>query len=116
MVEDCIFCKMSKGEVKVDKIYENDNFFVIPDANPKVKRHSLIISKKHYVNSLDIPSSLGQELLNAIKNTAEILLKEPGVEGFNLLQNNFPVAGQVVMHVHYHILPRRKDDGVNIIS
>ncbi|PIZ83211.1 HIT family protein, partial [Candidatus Pacearchaeota archaeon CG_4_10_14_0_2_um_filter_05_32_18] len=110
MPEDCIFCKFVSGKIKVDFIYESDNFFAFADANPKVKGHTLIIPKKHFVNSMDFPDSLASELFEAIKAVAKIRLKE-GFEGFNLVQNNFEAAGQKVMHTHFHILPRKKGDG-----
>ena len=107
---DCIFCKFAKEEIKVERIYENDNFFSILDANPKVEGHSIVISKKHFNNTLDVPDSLGQELLDCIKKSTIILMKECKAEGFNIVNNNFAAAGQVVNHVHYHILPRKKGD------
>ena len=110
-MEECIFCKIVKGEIPTEKIYENDNFFSIPDHKPKVKGHSLVISKKHFKNSLDLPNTLGQELLDCIKKTAMKLMEENKAEGFNVIGNNFAVAGQIVKHVHFHILPRKKDDG-----
>ncbi len=113
---DCIFCKISKGEIKNKRIYENDNFFSVPDINPKTKGHSLVISKNHYENLLDMPQSLGQELIECLKKTAEIVLKENKAQGFNVVNNNFEVAGQVVKHVHFHILPRKKDDGLEMIA
>lgn len=112
MVEDCIFCKIVKGEIPSKKIYENDNFFSIPDANQVVDGHSLVISKRHFETTLDLPNSLGSELLDCIKKTAMKLLEEHRAEGFNVVNNNFKVAGQVVKHVHYHILPRKKGDSV----
>jgi histidine triad (HIT) family protein len=108
MKEDCIFCKMSNGEIPVDKIYENDNFFSIPDKNQQVEGHTLVISKKHYETVLDLPSTLGMELLDCIKKTSAKLINKHKSEGFNIVQNNFETAGQVVKHVHFHILPRRK--------
>ena len=82
MTKDCIFCKIAKGEISVNRIYENDNFFSIPDANPVTKGHSLIISKKHFNTTLDLPDTLGQELLDCIKKTALKLMKENKSEGF----------------------------------
>lgn len=109
---DCIFCKIARKEIEVDKIiYENDNFLSIPDANPVVEGHSLIISKKHFETTLDMPNSLGSELLDCIKKTATILIKEQKAEGFNIMNNNFESAGQIVKHVHFHIVPRKKNDG-----
>lgn len=99
---------MSNGEIPVDKIYENDNFFSIPDKNQQVEGHTLVISKKHYETVLDLPSTLGMELLDCIKKTSAKLINKHKSEGFNIVQNNFETAGQVVKHVHFHILPRRK--------
>jgi|TARA_Y100000310_G_C20324725_1_gene642407 histidine triad (HIT) family protein len=111
MSEDCIFCKIREGELPNEKvIHENDNFFSIFDVAPQVEGHALIISKRHFETVLDLPGSLGQELLDCIKNTALILIKEKNVDGFNIVQNNFESAGQVVKHFHVHILPREKDD------
>ena len=109
--EDCIFCKIARGEIKSEKILETDNFFAIKDINPKTKGHSLIISKKHYNSLLDVPASLLGEFLEAGKELALKLLKEEKAEGFNLVINNYKVAGQLVPHVHLHILPRKRDDG-----
>jgi len=111
--KDCIFCKIANKEIKVKIIYENDNFMAFPDINPRVKGHTLIIPKKHFINILDLPKILGNELLDAIKNVASIKLKE-GFEGFNIIQNNFPVAGQIVMHAHFHLIPRKKGDGFKL--
>jgi len=115
MEDNCIFCKIARGEIGGRKfIYENENFFSIFDVNPIIDGHSLIISKKHFKNYLDLPSSLGEELLDCIKKTAEKLLKEKNVSGFNVVNNNFESAGQVVKHIHFHIFPRKKGDGFDI--
>jgi len=110
--DDCIFCKIARGEIPAKRIYENDNFFSISDAKPAGEGHSLVISKKHFENSLDMPSTLGVELLDCIKKTSLKLMKEFNADGFNVLNNNFESAGQVVKHIHFHILPRRKGDGL----
>jgi histidine triad (HIT) family protein len=111
-MEECIFCRIARGEFSnQEKIYENDNFFSIPDAKPVLEGHSLVISKKHFENSLELPDSLGPDLLDCIKNTALILMKKFNAEGFNIINNNFRVSGQIVNHVHFHIIPRKKDDG-----
>ncbi len=112
-MSDCIFCKIAKGEIKTEIIYENDNFVVFPDANPKVEGHCLVVPKKHFANILDLPQSLGSELIEAIKGVAEIKLKQ-GAQGFNIVQNNGKMAGQVVEHIHFHLLPRKKGDGFQI--
>jgi len=109
--KNCIFCKVVRGEIPAERILETDNFFAIKDIKPKTKGHSLIISKKHYQTLLDMPSSILGEFLEAGKELALKLLKEEKAEGFNLVINNYEVAGQLVPHVHLHILPRKKQDG-----
>ncbi|MEM3113313.1 MAG: HIT domain-containing protein [Candidatus Pacearchaeota archaeon] len=115
MDKNCIFCKIADKEIKVEIIYENDNFIAFPDVHPKVEGHTLIVSKKHFINSFDLPSTLGNELLEIVKEVVRIKMEEDkSIGGFNIVQNNFPTAGQVVMHTHFHILPRRKNDGFRL--
>ena len=110
-MDNCVFCRIA-NENSEKKIYENLNFFSIFDKNPTTDGHSLVISKKHFENILDIPDSLGPELLDCIKNTVLILIKEKKADGFNVFNNNFKVAGQLVDHVHFHIIPRKENDGL----
>jgi len=113
-MNDCIFCKISEGNIPSEKIYENDNFFSIPDASPQMKGHSLVISKGHFKNVMDLPEELGEDLIDCIKKTASSIMKKFGYDGFNVVQNNFKSADQVVDHIHFHILPRKTDDGLKI--
>ncbi len=110
-MDDCIFCKIVAGEIPSEKVLESENFIVVKDAFPKLNGHSLVISKKHYDSFLDMPSELYEELLKTSKEATLKIVKEVGAEGFNLVVNNGRVAGQIVPHVHWHILPRKKDDG-----
>jgi len=113
---DCIFCKIAKGEVESEKVYDDDNFIGILDINPKAEGHSLIIPKNHYKTILDMPNSLGNEFIEAIKKVAVKLIEGRKAEGFNVLINNYEVSGQLVPHVHAHIIPRKKDDGLRAIA
>ena len=112
-MKECIFFKIAKSR---KEIYENDNFFSVLDIHPVSEGHSLVISKKHFKTILDVNSSLGSELLDCIKNTALILIKEKKAEGFNVMNNNFPAAGQAVDHFHCHVIPRKKGDGLKMIA
>ena len=115
MNDNCIFCKIVKGEVPLEKvIYDNANFFSMPDANPITDGHSLVISKKHFSTLLDMPNTSGAELMDCIKSTAVKIMEEKKVDGFNVVNNNFESAGQLVNHVHFHIIPRRKGDGLKL--
>jgi histidine triad (HIT) family protein len=115
MMEDCVFCKIAKGDIKQGKfIYENANFFSMPDIKPVAPGHSLVISKRHFGTILDMPPTSGAELLDCIKNTALKIMEKEKADGFHVFSNNFDAAGQVVKHVHFHIIPRKKNDGLKI--
>lgn len=113
--KECVFCKIANGETPSEKVYEDDNFIAFLDNNPKAEGHTLIIPKKHFRNLLDMPASLGNEMLEAVKNVALKLIKEEKTEGFNLVMNNEPAAGQIIFHAHLHIIPRRKGDGLGSV-
>jgi len=109
--EDCIFCKIIKKEIPAEEVYEDDNFIAIKDANPKVNGHTLLIPKKHFKTFLDVPSTLGNEMLDALKKTSLKLIQENQAESVNLA-----VVGEDVAHYHLHILPRKKADGFRLFG
>lgn len=111
---DCIFCKIIKGEMDAEVVLDRENFLVIRDANPKVEGHSLVLPKKHFENLVDMPASLYGEFLEVAQEVAVKLMKDFNAEGFNLVMNNFSVAGQLVNHAHLHILPRKERDGFSL--
>ncbi len=112
--KDCLFCKIVRKEIPSEIFFESENFISIRDIHPISEGHSLIISKKHYKNLLDFPNLLGNELINTAKEVFFKIQKETKCEGFNLVQNNFAVAGQIINHLHFHIIPRKKNDGVHL--
>lgn len=114
--QNCIFCKIAKKEISADFIDETNNFIAILDAKPTTKGHTLIIPKKHYVTLLDIPDTLSQEMIKLIKKTSSKMLEKKQGDGFNILMNNLSPAGQMVMHAHIHIIPRKEEDGIRIVS
>jgi len=111
---DCIFCNIIKGHVPSHKVYEDDNSFAFLDIAPVSKGHVLVIPKKHYVNLEDIPEEELALLIKAVKNTGKILKEKINVKGYNVQENNDPVAGQIVPHIHFHIIPRSDDDGLKL--
>lgn len=113
-MEDCIFCKIIRKEIDSVLFKESENFIVIEDAYPKVDGHLLVIPKKHFKTFLDIPSIMFNEFMDITKACCIEAMKVTGSEGFNLVMNNYEVAGQVVPHAHLHILPRKKGDSFKI--
>ena len=116
MAEECVFCKMAAGKIPVSKIYENESFFSILDLNQDVKGHALVISKKHFETTLDLPVVLGRDFLDCVKSSSFKILKNEKAEGFNVLGNNFSAAGQAVKHFHIHIFPRKSNDGFKVFG
>ena len=110
--QDCIFCKIVNGENEAKEVYEDDNFIGFLDQNPRSEGHTLIIPKKHFRNILDMPSTLGNELLEAAKKISLKLIDDGKAEGVNLIINNEPSANQAVFHMHAHIIPRKGNDGI----
>jgi len=111
---DCIFCKIVNGSAPSNKVYEDDNFVAFLDINHKVDNHVILIPKKHFRAIMDVPNTLGNEMLAAVKEISMNLIKEGKAEGFNFIVNNEKVAGQIVDHVHIHILPRKTGDGFSL--
>ncbi len=115
MIEaSCIFCRIVKGELPSEKIYEDKNFIAIMDIMPANKGHVLIISKEHYETITDIPEKLLREMIAVVQKIAKAVVKGLDAEGLNILQYNKLVSGQTIPHVHFHIIPRFKDDGLRI--
>ena len=113
---DCIFCKIAKGEIPCVKIWEDENFLAFIDANPIAKGHTLVITKKHFDDLINVEKDFSEKYFEALKVVGELLMKKYGCDGFNVVANNGKSAGQVVNHVHFHIIPRKEGDGLNILG
>lgn len=108
MEKDCIFCKVSSGEIDSNFLFEGKNFFVIEDISPVSFGHCLIISKEHYPTILDLPKELGEELIELVKNQSNRLINQGFADGIKVVQNNFESSGQSVNHFHIHLIPEKK--------
>lgn len=107
-MDNCIFCKIVKGEIPSYTIYEDDEVKVFMDINPIAKGHLLIIPKKHYTNLFDIDDKTLRKIDEVIKNLYPKLKEKLGAEGLTRMQNN--ELGQEVKHYHMHLIPRYKND------
>src|SRR3989344_1823292 len=113
-MNECIFCKIVKGEIPSSKIYENDKVLAFLDIGPVNKGHTLVIPKEHYTNIYDIPEDILKEVVTAAKKISKAIKKGVNADGININQSNDSSAGQVVMHIHFHIIPRFRDDGLKL--
>lgn len=107
-MDNCIFCKIVKGEIPSYTIYENENIKVFMDINPVSQGHSLVIPKKHYTNLLDMDKELLREMDQVIKELYPKFKEKIGAEGLTRMQNN--ELGQEVKHYHMHLIPRYSND------
>ena len=111
-MEDCIFCKIAKGEISSENfIYEDEDFVAFLDVNPKTEGHTLVIPKNHFNTFMDLDEDTSCKYLEVIKKVGKILMEKYNASAFNVFLNNGKEAGQVVDHVHFHLLPRKEGDG-----
>ena len=114
MKEDCIFCKIIKGDIPSFTIYEDELFKVILDRFPAALGHALIIPKEHYKDIFELPQEVAQMLYPLAKEMATKIKTAMDAEGMNIVQNNGEVAGQSVYHFHLHLVPRKAGDGITL--
>ena len=109
-LQDCIFCKIVNKEIPAKIIYESNDNLAFLDIFPINKGHSVVIPKAHHQNLEDIPEPELSVLYKTVKKVATIIHEKLKIGGYNVLQNNFKSAGQVINHIHVHIIPRNEND------
>ncbi len=110
--DDCIFCKMVAGEIPVTKIYEDDAVLSFLDIGPLSDGHTLVIPKQHFEKLHECPADILSRVGSRLGKIAKAVATAMGSDGYNVLCNNGRAAGQLVGHVHFHIIPRNTGDGV----
>ena len=112
---DCIFCKIVAGDIPGERVFENGSVLAFMDIQPTSRGHTLVIPKDHYrdLPSMD-PAALA-EVTAVLPAIASAAVRAVGAEGFNILQSNGPCAGQVVPHIHFHVVPRVEGDGIGLV-
>lgn len=106
--DDCIFCKIVRGEIPSSVIFEDDVCMAFLDAFPINKGHSLLIPKKHYVNLLDVDPEVVAHLARRLIDLTRGVKNATGEEGVMTVVANGSRAGQEVPHLHFHSIPRSK--------
>jgi histidine triad (HIT) family protein len=112
--DDCIFCKIIKKDVPCYKIYENEYVLAFLDAFPTFKGHTLVVSKKHFVNVFDCEDKYLEEISKALKLISNHYVSVLGCQGVNIMNASGECAQQSVFHLHFHIAPRFEGDGLII--
>lgn len=109
---ECIFCKIIRGEIPSTTVYESDTFVAFLDISPVSKGHTLIVPRRHMETLFEVAPELGDDLLATMQRVGKAVMSATGAQGMNVIQNNYPVAGQEVAHVHWHLIPRFPEDGL----
>ena len=111
-VDNCIFCKMVAGQIPVTKIYEDDFVLSFLDIGPISDGHTLVIPKQHFEKLHQCPPEVLSRVASCLGSIAKAVTSAMNSDGYNLLCNNGRAAGQLVDHLHFHIIPRKTGDGV----
>lgn len=109
---DCLFCKIIAKEIPSTSVYEDADVYAFLDIHPVNPGHVLVVPKIHCAGFLDCASDILPKWISVTQKIAQGMKRGLGLEGLNLEQNEGAVAGQVIPHLHIHIVPRRADDGL----
>jgi histidine triad (HIT) family protein len=113
-MSDCVFCRIVAGELPAHKLYEDERFLAFLDINPVAPGHALVIPKRHAVNLFDFDPAGAPDYLALIRRLALRIAGAVGAADFNVLNASGAAAQQSVGHLHFHIVPRRPGDGLDL--
>ncbi|MFC1453091.1 HIT family protein [Verrucomicrobiota bacterium] len=111
MQEDCIFCRIVGGELPCIKVYEDEDIVAFLDIAPVAKGHTLVIPKAHHNPITHTPDEVLHKLVSVVRKIAGAQIEGMNADGVNVTQANGNAAGQIVPHVHFHVIPRFRADG-----
>ena len=107
-MENCLFCKIVKGDIPSAKVYENDLVYAFRDINPQTPTHILVVPKQHLSSLDDADQADDAQLAACLRAIREIAAQEKLEGGYRVVSNCGPDACQSVPHLHFHILAGRK--------
>lgn len=108
----CIFCDIVEAKIPSNRVFEDNDFLAFLDIAPVGKGHTLLIPKEHYETIMDLPDDLLKGLSVRLKQIAKSVMQAAKADGISISQSNREAAGQVVPHIHFHIIPRFAGDGL----
>jgi len=109
MTELCTFCQIARREAPASLVYEDEKVRAFLSNHPVNVGHTLVISRKHYENVFEIPEEEIAHLFTIVKKVAHAVKRAENAEGIRIVQNNGEAAGQVIFHLHVHIIPMYKE-------
>jgi len=102
-MSDCLFCKIAAGELPANVVHEDEHIIAFHDIDPKADTHVLVIPKKHIVNLNDLTAD-DEAVMSHLMFSIPKIAKDLGLEGYRTITNTGSLGGQVVFHMHFHIL------------
>jgi len=108
---DCLFCKIANKEMAAQVIYEDEDATAVLDVHPRAPGHTMVLPKVHAETILDLPDEKIEGVFKAVKNVTDLLNERLKPQGFTIGINHGRVSGQVIDHLHIHIIPRWANDG-----
>lgn len=114
MADDCIFCKIARGQMFCAELFSSDRVLSFLDIAPVNKGHALVLPKDHYETMFDVPAELLGEIMAVQQTLGKAIMRVTGAQGMNVLTNCHRAAGQLVPHVHWHLIPRFEGDGLEL--
>ncbi|MEL6591905.1 MAG: HIT family protein [Bacteroidota bacterium] len=113
-MEDCIFCKIVRGEAPSWKVMESEKAYAFLDINPVSRYHTLVIPKGHYQDIFDVPKDDLKAVMDLLHDVCQLYRDKLGIHNLQIVSSSGAEAQQDVFHLHFHIVPRRRGDGQNI--
>ena len=109
---DCVFCKIASGQIPSIKIYEDDVVVAFLDIRPVSDGHTLVMPRQHFDQVHNCPPEVLGQVFSRMAKIAGAIASATGADGYNVLCNNGRAAGQIVDHLHFHVVPRNAGDSV----
>ncbi len=109
-MDNCIFCKIANGEIPGHKVYEDTENLAFLDVKPHAQGHTVIIPKTHAMTVLELNDKKYLSLMSAVKKVMKKIQDKLDPDGFNVGWNHNTAGGQVVLHLHIHVMPRYNGD------
>lgn len=110
----CLFCQIVAKRAPASIVYENKYSISFLDIRPASIGHTLLVPRKHFEKLADVPSTIIKELAISLQTVSTCIVKAVKADGLNVLQNDGRAAGQVIPHVHFHLIPRFNGDGLHL--
>ena len=113
ITENCIFCKIVRNQSLAYPIYEDEDVLAFMDNRPVSEGHTLVITKKHYENIYAVPDEEVEHLFRIVKKVTLAVKTAVKAEGVRIVQSNGSSAGQVIFHIHVHVIPAYEGQNIH---